>query len=105
MARASIAARLAALRGGILNTIDLFMTRSLRPLAPVILGAIVIAVSVLLMRMGEVALIQFHRMAGSAFNLGQPGGQASVSGSLVGRGISDADLTWIEVPVPVRQLT
>jgi len=72
MARASITARLAALRGGILNTIDLFTTRSLRPLAPVILGAIVIAVSVLLMRMAKLALIPFHRMAGSALTWVNP---------------------------------
>jgi hypothetical protein len=58
--------RLAALRGGILNTIDLFMTPSLWPLAPVILGAIVVAACLLLMRMAKLALIRFHRMAGSA---------------------------------------
>jgi hypothetical protein len=37
-----------------------------------LLGAIVIAVSVLLMRMAKLALIQFHRMAGSALTWVNP---------------------------------
>jgi hypothetical protein len=96
MAKLSITARLTALRAGILNHNRLFH------------GSISSAASAPNLRsdwhcglrtahrMAKLALIRFHRMAGSALIWVNPAGGGC--GSLVGRVISDADLTSIKPP-------